>query len=237
MNIRNLPQKYSYLEAWAYDYLIADRALNLHAYTLEHAKLSDFLAKQRECSVLDVGCGGGQSVIRLKEQYPHLRLTGIDLSVNQIARARQHAHRKSYTLQFEVADAQMIPFPEASFDVVLSFGSARHWPDPLKGIGECWRVLKPGGQLLVADATSDATKEEVVNFCRVAHFPRLFEKLITAIFYERMFRSACSMETYYQIATQLEMPQGTVSHLPSLPVFLFRTQKPKLSGSQQESVV
>ncbi len=237
VNIRNLPQKYSYLQAWVYDYLIADHALNLHAYILEYAKLADFLAKQWECSVLDVGCGGGQSAIRLKERYPHLRLTGIDLSTAQIARARQRAHRKGYALQFEVADAQMLPFPEASFDVVFSFGSAKHWPNPLKGIGECWRVLKPGGELLVADATSDATKEEVINFYRISHFPRLFEKLITTILYERLFRLACPMETYYQIAAQLEMPQGTVSHLPSLPVFLFRTQKPQLPGSHQESVV
>ncbi len=163
VNIRNLPQKYSYLQAWVYDYLIADHALNLHAYILEYAKLADFLAKQWECSVLDVGCGGGQSAIRLKERYPHLRLTGIDLSTAQIARARQRAHRKGYALQFEVADAQMLPFPEASFDVVFSFGSAKHWPNPLKGIGECWRVLKPGGELLVADATSDATKEDTVG--------------------------------------------------------------------------
>ena len=230
MNIRHLPQKYSYLQAWTYDYLIADRALHLHAYLLDHTKLTDVLAKQRECSVLDVGCGGGQAVIHLKEHYPHLSLTGIDLSTSQIARARHRTHRKGYTLQFEVADAQSLPFPEASFDVVFSFGAAKHWPNPLKGIGECWRVLKPGGRLLVADATSDTTPEEVINFYRLSRFPRLFEKLITAILYERMFRPACPMETYYQIAVQLEMPKGTVSHLPSLPVFLFHTQKPQLPG-------
>jgi ubiquinone/menaquinone biosynthesis C-methylase UbiE len=227
MDISSLPQKYSYLQAWLHDYLIANRALNLHAYILKHSKLADILAEQQERSVLDVGCGGGQSVIRMKERYPHLRLTGIDLSADQIARARKRAQRKGYKLRFEAADAQALPFPNASFDVVFSFGSAKHWPDPLKGFGECWRVLKPGGELLVADATSDATKEQVNNFYKISGFPRLFQKPVTAILYKRMFRPACPMKTYHHIAAQLRMPQGTVSHLPSMPVFLFRTQKPQ----------
>jgi ubiquinone/menaquinone biosynthesis C-methylase UbiE len=226
MDTHALPQKYSSFQAWAHDYLIADRALNLHAYILEHSKLANLLAEEKERSLLDVGCGGGQSAIRLKEHYPHIHLTGIDLSADQIARARQRAQRKGYVIHFEVADAQSVPFPDAHFDVVYSFGSAKHWPDPMKGFSECWRVLKPGGELLVADATSDATREQVENFYAIARFPRLFQKPVAAILYKRMFRPARSLETYRQIATLLEMPQGTVQHLPSMPAFLFRTQKP-----------
>lgn len=230
MLFNNLTQKYSTLEAWIHDYLIADRALNLHAYILEHSKLVDVLAEPKERYLLDVGCGGGQSAIRLKEIYPHLRLAGIDLSANQIARARQRAQRRGYELRFDMVDAQSLPFPDASFDVVYSFGSAKHWPDPLKGFGECWRVLKPRGELLVADATSNATLEQVENFYAIAHFPKLFQKPVVAMMYQRMFRPARSVETYQQIAAQLQMPSGTVSHLPSMPIFLFRTQKPQPNG-------
>jgi ubiquinone/menaquinone biosynthesis C-methylase UbiE len=226
MVFRNLTQKYSSPEAWLHDYVIADRALNLHAYVIEHGKLVDVLAEKKDRSLLDVGCGGGQSAIRLKELYPHLQLTGIDLSEGQIARARQRAPIKGFTIQFEVADAESLPYPDASFDVVYSFGSAKHWPDPLKGFGECWRVIKPGGELLVADATSDATLEQAENFYAIARFPRLFQKPVAAMLHKRMFRPARSVETYRQIASQLQMPQGTVSHLPSMPAFLFRTQKP-----------
>jgi len=226
MTFSNLTQKYSSPEAWVHDYIIADRALNLHAYILEHGKLSDVLAIQKEQSLLDVGCGGGQSAIRLKKIYPHLQLVGIDLSADQIARARQRAQRKGYEIQFEVADAQSLPFPDGSFDVVYSFGSAKHWPDPLRGFSECWRVLKSGGELLVEDATSDATLEQVKNFYAIAHFPRLFQNPVSFMLYQRMFRPARSVETYQQIAAQLQMPPGTVSQLPSMPAFLFRTQKP-----------
>jgi ubiquinone/menaquinone biosynthesis C-methylase UbiE len=226
MTSGSMPGRYSCVQAWAHDTLIADRALNLHDYILEHGKLVETLAETRDRSLLDVGCGGGQAAIRMKERYPHLRLTGIDLSEGMIAGARRRARSKGWAIRFEVADAQALPFPDASFEVVYSFGSAKHWPDPLKGFGECWRVLRPGGDLLVADATSDATLQEVENFYAIARFPRLFQKPVVAMLYQCMFRPARSVETYRQIAAELQMPQGTVSHLPSMPAFLFRTRKP-----------
>jgi ubiquinone/menaquinone biosynthesis C-methylase UbiE len=225
MTSGSMPGRYSRVQAWAHDTLIADRALNLHDYILEYGRLVEILAGTRDRSLLDVGCGGGQAAIRLKERYPHLCLTGIDLSADMIARARQRAQQKGFAIQFEVADAESLPYPDASFDVVYSFGSAKHWPDPLKGFGECWRVLKPDGELLVADATSDATLDQVENFYAIARFPRLLQKPVAAVLYQRMFRPARSIETYRQIAAQLQMPQGTVSQLQDMPAFLFRTQK------------
>ena len=79
----------------------------------------------------------------------------------------------------------------------------------------------------MADATSDATQEQVENFYAIARFPILFQKPVAAMLYRRMFRSARSVESYQQIAAQLQMPPGTVSHLPSMPAFLVRTRKPQ----------
>jgi SAM-dependent methyltransferase len=221
-----LTRAYSYLQAWAYDRFVAERVIGLHPFFFELGRLDDVFSESLERRVLDVGCGGGHPAVLLQEQHPHLHLVGIDLDANQIARARQRARDKGYAIDFEVADAQALPFPDASFDVVYSIGSAKHWPVPLKGIGECWRVLKPGGELLIADATSDATRDEMVNFCRIVRFPKMLEKVITRVLYRGMFRPAQNMESYYRIAAQLGMPQGAVSHPPSLPVFFFRTRKP-----------
>lgn len=226
MTSSSMPGRYSRAQAWAHDTFIADRALRLHDYILEYGKLMEILAETRERSLLDVGCGGGQAAIRMKERYPHLYLTGIDLSEWMIVGARQRARNKGYAIRFEVADVGALPFPDDSFEVVYSFGSAKHWPDPLKGFGECWRVLKPGGELLVADATSDATPQEVENFFAIARFPNLLKKPVAALLYRRMFRPARPVQTYRQIAAELQMPEGTVSHLPSMPAFLFRTRKP-----------
>ena len=153
MTNKSMPGRYSRVQAWAHDTLIANRALNLHDYILEYGNLLEILAETRDRSLLDVGCGGGQAAIRMKERYPHLRLTGIDTSEAMIAGARYRARIKGCAIQFEVADAEALLFPGSSLEVVYSFGSAKHCPNPLKGFGECWRVLKPGGELLIADAT------------------------------------------------------------------------------------
>jgi ubiquinone/menaquinone biosynthesis C-methylase UbiE len=221
-----MPQAYSHLQAWAHDNIVAERALRLHAYILEHGKLASILSERKHRALLDVGCGGGQSAIRLKGLYPHLIITGIDLSEVMIAAARERAKRSRADVEFRVADAQALPFPDAAFDVVFSFGSAKHWPDPLKGLGECWRVLKPGGELLVADATSDATLEEVGSFYSIAGFPRIFKSPIAVVLHRKMFRPARPVALYKEIAEQLRMPPGTVGRVPAMPAFLFRTRKP-----------
>ena len=219
-------ERYSNFQAWAHNTFIAERALRLHQYIIEYGQLTKILAEKKERNLLDVGCGGGQAAIRMKEQYPHLNLNGIDLSEWMIASARQRACSKGQEIHFEVADVLALPFPNASFDVVYSFGSAKHWPDPLRGFSECWRVLKSEGELLVADATSDATPQEVGNFFVIAGFPSLLKKPAVGILSRRMFRPARSVASYRKIAAELQMPKGTVTHLPSMPAFLFRTRKP-----------
>jgi len=219
-------QNYTRLQAWLHDTLIAKRALRLHEHILEVTGLTDALSEPGERRLLDVGCGGGQAAIMLQERYPHLHLTGIDLSDFMIERARGNAARRGYTIRFEVADAQSLPYPDSSFDVVFSFGSAKHWPEPSLGFGECWRVLKPGGYLLVSDATSDVTSGEVENFYAIAGFPDLFKRPAAAVMQWRMFRPARSLEEYRRIADQVGMPPGTVGKLPSMPAFLFSTRKP-----------
>ena len=73
-------QNYTRLQAWLHDTVIANRALRLHDHILKVTGLAEILEKPDERRLLDVGCGGGQAAIMLRERYPHLALTGIDLS-------------------------------------------------------------------------------------------------------------------------------------------------------------
>ncbi len=94
MTSSSMPERYSRVQAWAHDTLIGDRALNLHDYILEYGKLVETLAQVKDRSLLDVGCGGGQAAIRMKERYPHLHLTGVDLSREMIDGARRRSLSK-----------------------------------------------------------------------------------------------------------------------------------------------
>jgi ubiquinone/menaquinone biosynthesis C-methylase UbiE len=97
--------------------------------------------------VLDIGCGNGALLLQLGERVESG--VGVDASAGMIERAR---HRAAGTakLQFVHVDGPALPFPDASFDVVVSLLSFRYldW-DPV--MGEIRRVLRPGGRLLVVD--------------------------------------------------------------------------------------
>ena len=102
-------------------------------------------------TILDLGCGIGGSSLYLAEKLG-AQVTGISLSPVQIKRARERALNRGLANQvtFEVANALEMPFADQSFDWVWSLESGEHMPDKTKFLQECYRVLKPGGRLILA---------------------------------------------------------------------------------------
>ena len=104
--------------------------------------------------VLDVGCGTGNLTLTAKKHVGASgSVYGIDASPEMIAEARKKAQRSSMEAVFEVELIEKLPYPDATFDVVISRLVIHHLPDDLKrrGFAEILRVLKPDGHLFVAD--------------------------------------------------------------------------------------
>ncbi len=112
---------------------------------------------------LDAGCGPGQFTIMAAEAAPSASVTGIDLAPTMIELARAHAavSTAAARLHFEVADVMHLPFPDNHFDVVMSSGSIKHWPDPAAGLRELHRVLVPGGRAYIVEMNRIASPEAV----------------------------------------------------------------------------
>ena len=101
--------------------------------------------------IIDVGCGIGGSSLYLAQKF-NAHATGITLSPVQASRATERAEEAGLAaaVQFQVADALDMPFADETFDFVWSMESGEHMPDKEKFLGECYRVLKPGGTFLMA---------------------------------------------------------------------------------------
>jgi SAM-dependent methyltransferase len=103
--------------------------------------------------VLEVGCGPGRLSIRLAREHD-LDVTGLDLDPEMIRRAEANAVRGSrdgHGPVFMIGDVASMPFPDGSFDLVVSTLSLHHWADPSAGLAEIARVLRPGGGALIWD--------------------------------------------------------------------------------------
>jgi len=107
-----------------------------------------WVCSQAAGETLEVGVGTGLNV----PFYPaNVRLTGIDLSTAMLAIARSRPKRQDLTVQLLDADAHALPFADASFDTVVCTFSLCAVPDEGLAIAEMYRVLRPGGLLLLAD--------------------------------------------------------------------------------------
>jgi len=99
-------------------------------------------------AVLDVGTGPGVLLAELATRRPDLHLAGVDLSADMVAAARRNVRPADVV---RVADVTDLPFPDDSFDLVVSSLSLHHWDHPEAAVPQLARVVRPGGRVCVYD--------------------------------------------------------------------------------------
>jgi 2-polyprenyl-3-methyl-5-hydroxy-6-metoxy-1,4-benzoquinol methylase len=101
--------------------------------------------------VLDVACGSGQ--LALMAAKDGMEVTGVDIAWNLVQRAQSRAQAEGLKVRFQEADAEALPFDDASFDVVVSLIGAMFAPRPDHVAKELLRVCVPGGTIAMANWT------------------------------------------------------------------------------------
>ena len=114
-------------------------------------------------AALDVGCGTGTLAIAAKRRVGAAgTVHGIDASPEMIDRAKRKGAKAGVDAAFHVGTVEALPFPDASFDAVVSTLMLHHLPAPLRKqcAREMRRVLKPGGRVLAVDFATPARKRK-----------------------------------------------------------------------------
>jgi SAM-dependent methyltransferase len=97
--------------------------------------------------VLDVGSGNGYVLSRYAQAGA--TVTGVDLTSTGIGLCRKRFDLFGLPGRFVIGDAEALPFASEAFDCVCSMGVLHHTPETARAVGEVWRVMKPGGRLIV----------------------------------------------------------------------------------------
>ncbi|WP_293149819.1 MULTISPECIES: methyltransferase domain-containing protein [unclassified Microcoleus] len=153
-------------------------------------------------NVLDAGTGTARIPIALTQLRPEWKLTCIDLSANMLKVAAQNVEKAGVRSQIslELIDAKAMPYPDNSFDMVISNSIIHHLPDPLPFLQEVRRVLKPNGAIFLRDLLRPETVEIRDNLVQMyagdcnSHQKQLFSDSLQAAFtlgeVEEMIRNA-----------------------------------------------
>jgi len=134
-----------FFDAWSlfYDLPIAQRL----TYRPVHDAILRALSAPVPGTLLDLGCGTGLLAERIHRELPQTRILGCDFSHGMLRQAAEHRGACAWWTQ---ADAMRLPFRHSCCDAIVSTESFHWFPDQAAALLECFRVLVPGGRLLVA---------------------------------------------------------------------------------------
>ena len=100
-------------------------------------------------NLIDIGCGNGAFLEFLRNTAPEIALHGLDYSAEMVKRSRERLPSAEIT----EGDAESMPLPDNTFDGVSCHMSIHHYPHPELALSEMYRILRPGGIVLINDLT------------------------------------------------------------------------------------
>ena len=148
----------------------------------------DRLAPLAGKRVLDVGCGGGNTLARMAERVTEGHLVGIDYSETSVEASRAFNSMLVAAGRMEIlpGSVESLPFSDAHFDKVVTVESFYFWPNPSESLKEVARVVKPGGTFLLLAEIYErpdlpvGIREKVEAYELTNPTPEEFERLFRA---------------------------------------------------------
>jgi ubiquinone/menaquinone biosynthesis C-methylase UbiE len=120
-----------------------------------HSKLTDWglahTSVEKHYTILDVGCGGGRTVSKLATMATQGKVYGVDYSEESVAATKQinAQSMESGSVEVRLGSVSRLPFPDGMFDLITAVETHFWWPNLSTDMREIFRVLKPGGKLIL----------------------------------------------------------------------------------------
>jgi ubiquinone/menaquinone biosynthesis C-methylase UbiE len=127
--------------------------LNHFLFEPSHALILRELRVLPAGRLLDIGCGTGELAARLAQRG--WRVTGLDLCERMLHQARTKLNGDGGSVHLTVGDSEHLPFASGAFDAVTCANSFHHYPHQERVVSDMYRVLRPGGHLLLLDGWPD----------------------------------------------------------------------------------
>lgn len=158
---------------------------------------------------LDVGTGPAQIPILLAQRCPDIHLTAIDLSEEMLKIAKRHvaAAELAERITLEHVDAKTLPYPDNTFDGLISNSIVHHIHDSLRALKEISRVVKPGGLVLIRDLVRPETPEAAQVF--VDKYAAEDTPYQQQLYYDS-FLAAFTIAEVNEMLAQMDLPGAVV---------------------------
>jgi ubiquinone/menaquinone biosynthesis C-methylase UbiE len=145
-----------------------------------HRLIRDGTELEPGTRLLEVGCGAGAVLAVLGQEFPGVRLTGVDIEPKQLDFARGHLERSGVEATLLEADAYDLPFADESFDHVWMMWFLEHIADPSAVLREARRVLVPSGRITVIEVDYSTCRAEPTTPALEALFRAMVQGMAAA---------------------------------------------------------
>lgn len=173
-------------------------------------------ALDKKDKIIDIGCGAGGLSRKLAKIVTEGEVVGLDISEGYIKKLKQSIERDrsgNYkNLEFRLASAEDIPYPDDYFDCAVSSASFSFWSKPEKGLEEIGRVLKPGGKLYIVDVYKEEPLSTTVGAKIFSRFSAYKTNFYSSQEFREFFERAGFTEVYQKEIMGTLVTIGTNSY-------------------------
>ncbi len=182
---------------------------------MEHGEVDDAFVNRvielgaNDGHFLDVGTGPAQIPILLAQRCPNIHITAIDLSKEMLKIAKRHVTDNDLIdrITLELVDAKTLPYPDNTFDGLISNSIVHHIHDSLRALKEMGRVVKPDGVVLIRDLIRPETPADAQAF--VDRYAAEDTPCQQKLYYDS-FLASFTIAEVNQMLTQIDMPGAVV---------------------------